>query len=210
MSRNKKEAFYSQVRRLFIYLGLMLIGVGFVAAPSAWFQNRPKSAFAHSLIHQMLQGRLTGEHHGADLPVDMSRAEPGDIILCHNPRGAYGYWTHAVLYVGQGQAVDAYDFSRGTVLQDVNHYRHYDEVEIARPNLGRKLREKAAAFARRQVGTPYDPLSPLHDTHSAYCSKLIWEAYANVGVPLFKTKGWITPDEVAESPILIEVEHWRH
>ncbi|WAH37501.1 hypothetical protein [Alicyclobacillus dauci] len=75
---------------------------------------------------QLIQGNLNGRHSGPQAPVDFHIAEPGDIILCHDPHGTYGCWIHAVLYIGYDQVVDANDFARGTLLRSANNYRDYD------------------------------------------------------------------------------------
>lgn len=195
-------------RKLFACTVIVLLGVGFFMAPGAWFRRSPTLSLAHDLTSQLIQGNLNGQHHGPDVPLDMNIAQPGDIILCHNAHGAYGYWTHAVLYVGREQVVDANDFSHGTIRQDVRHYRKYDEVILLRPKLPEKMRQQAAHFACSKVGTPYDPLGSLRDTHSAYCSKLIWEAYAKVGAQLFTARGWVLPDQFATSPQMVRIAHW--
>lgn len=197
-----------KIRRLFIYICLAFSGVGFIVAPSRWFHGSPMVFLAHSLFGNLIRGNLNGQHNGPDVPVELKVAEPGDILLCHNPHGAYGYWTHAVLYVGNNQVVDANDFSRGTVVEDASHYRNYDEVILLRPNASLQVRRAAADAARSRIGTPYDPLSALRDSRSAYCSKLIWEAYANVGVQLCKASGWVLPDQIATSAHVVPIAHW--
>ncbi|WAH38751.1 YiiX/YebB-like N1pC/P60 family cysteine hydrolase [Alicyclobacillus dauci] len=177
-------------------------------APNGWFNRSPTLLLAHSLSGQLLQGNFNGRHSGPKASVDFHIAEQGDIILCHNPHGAYGYWTHAVLYVGNEQVIDATDFSRGTKLQSVNNYRDYDEVMILRPKVPVKLRREAAQVARKEVGIPYDPLGFLGDIHSVYCSKLVWQVYSKVGVQLCAVHGWVLPDHIANSPQVACITHW--
>lgn len=151
---------------------------------------------------------MNGRFSGIPAAVDFKTAEPGDIVLYHNPYGAYGYWTHAVLYVGQNQVVASNDFAQGTILQDVKCYRNYDEALLLRPKVARKLRQEAVLVARSKIGTPYDPLGSLQDIHSAYCSKLIWQSYEGVGVRLCAESSWVLPDQLATSPLLTHIAHW--
>jgi hypothetical protein len=106
-------------QRWFVYVIILCLYVGFIVAPSGWFRRSPTLLLAHSLSGQLIQGNLNGWHSGPKAPVDFHIAETGDIILCHNPHGAYGYWTHAVLYVGHEQVMDANDFSRGILCLTV-------------------------------------------------------------------------------------------
>lgn len=182
---------------------------GFILAPAEWFHRSPTATLAHTLIRQLVQGHLNGNHTKPQVQARFETAQPGDIILCHNPHGAYGYWTHAVLYVGGKQVVDSDDFARGTILQDVQHYRNYDEVMLLRPSVPKKLRQEVSEIARAQVGTPYDPLAPLWDTRSLYCSKLIWEDYSKIGVQLCEGSPWIVPDQLAASSRLIRIADWN-
>lgn len=198
-----------RILRGFVYVISLCLPGGFMLTPSDWFHRYPTLTLAHCLSRQLIQGHLNGQHKGMPASVDFQVAQPGDIILCHNPYGAYGYWTHAVLYVGHGQVVDSNDFARGTILQDVSHYREYDEVLLLRPDVSTKLREEAARVARAQIGTPYDPFGSLRDTHSLYCSKLIWQDYLKLGVPLCEETAWVLPDQLATSPQLVRIGDWR-
>lgn len=157
---------------------------------------------------ELAHGHLTGVFPGGRFTADFSVLEPGDILLCHNPDGGYGYWTHAVLYVGAGQAVDAYDFERGTQLRRVEAYRNYAEVAVLRAKMPAEKRAQLAHWALAEVGKPYDPFSGLTDTHSQYCSKLIWQLYGKAGVKLCEERTWILPDQLAQSAALQSVARW--
>jgi len=156
----------------------------------------------------LLRGHLSGWYQGAPLSTNFEIAKPGDVILLHNLDGAYGYWTHTILYIGHGQVVDANNFARGTELNHVDNYRNYAEVMILRANTTQVIRQRAARFAAQAVGTPYDPLGTLADARTAYCSKLIWRSYANAGVKLCAVRDWVLPDDLANSPNLFCVAHW--
>lgn len=198
-----------RLRRWLPYIAFFSCCAVFVLAPSGWLRFSSSLGLAHSLARELIHGNLNGEYSGVPTPVNPYLAQPGDILLCHNPRGAYGYWTHSVLYVGSEQVVDANDFARGTILQNLSHYREYDEVLLLRPKVPVTYRLAAADAARKAVGLPYDPLGSLQDGHSSYCSKLIWQAYKGVGVELFPARGWILPDAYASSSNLERIVDWH-
>lgn len=186
----------------------VIAGLSFVLSPNALFQRWPTLLLAHTLCGQLMRGHFNGWHNGFPAPVDFRQAQPGDIILCHNAHGAYGYWTHTAMYVGDGRAVDANDFSRGTVIWQVGHYRNYDQVMLVRPRTSSKVRSAAAQAAIQQVGKAYDPLGPLRDAHCTYCSKLVWQSYASTGFLLSTAHDWVLPDQIAHSPRVSRVATW--
>jgi len=183
--------------------GLLFVATGFVLCPDAWFKSSDTTvSFLHHLSHEGIHGHLNGEFSGHRSRFPIASLEPGDILLFHNRNGAYGYWTHAAVYAGGGQAVDSYDFTEGTRLTPVGAYQNYDKTEVLRVKATKYVRLAAAAMARRQVGVPYDPFEPLSDRHSQYCSKLVWVAYEAEGVTLCRQKAWVVPDDLAKSPLV--------
>lgn len=161
------------------------------------------------VIGSVAHGHLNGSNHQAHLPLTASHLEPGDILLCHNPGGGYGYWTHAGLYVGDGQVVDANDFVLGTVRKPLTSYRNYAKVMVLRVKTSLKTRQEAARFALGEVGRAYDPFSGLSDGHSEYCSKLVWESFAAAKVQLTPRHHWVLPDDLAHSPKVGWIETWE-
>jgi|GEM_PF-5348698 len=186
-------------RRLLLGAGLtcslLLLHGGFVASPDVHLVRQLLVSVAH--------GRLNGTNARPANPLDTAAMvrlmEPGDIVLCHNPRGAYGYWTHAVLYVGGGTIIDSNDFVRGTVRKPLESYSSYNEVAVVRVKTSARKRWQAARWARGQVGRAYSPFSSLVDEHSEYCSKLVWEAFAKQNVIVAPRHHWLVPDDLAAS-----------
>jgi len=178
---------------------LALSWLAVAMCPQPWVANLPTLALVHSVLREVALGKLNGEFHGQPNHVDFTHLQPGDIIVCHNGGGGYGYWTHAVLYVGHGHTVDSNDFVRGTELKSVNEYHNYDKVIVLRVSASVRTRKQAADDALEAVGKPYDPFASLMDFHSTYCSKLIWQVYRREGILLQKTKQWVLPDDLVRS-----------
>ena len=179
---------------------LVLSWLAVAMCPPAWLAELPTLALIHSVLREVPAGNLNGEFHGQPNHVDFTNLQPGDIIVCHNGGGGYGYWTHAVLYVGHGQAVDSNDFVRGTELKAVNAYQNYDSVILLRVAAPASTRKQAADDALAAVGKPYDPFASLTDVHSTYCSKLIWQVYRREGILLQQARPWIVPDDLRSEP----------
>lgn len=163
----------------------------------------------HSVSKEILRGHLDGKFQGRANNADFQKLEPGDILLGHSQNGAYGFWTHAAIYVGHRQIVDAVDFPKGTVARDVSVYRNFDDVEFLRLSASRTVRTRIAHDAMQEVGKPYNLSSGLSDSHSFYCSKLIWLMCAKEGIFLCPPRTWVLPDDLSESDKLIQIGRWH-
>lgn len=113
---------------------------------------------------------------------------PGDILLgrcrlslvpsLNPPRG----WTHAALYVGDGELVVAANPYQGTVrtLVDSWEYPSMTWVVCLRvTSAAEEERRLAAELAEREVGTSYDLnwFAEQADGKTWYCSELPWAVY---------------------------------
>jgi uncharacterized protein YycO len=190
---------------------LMMVGSGigiFLAMPNSAFNQQSAAGIIHSVSREVLHGHLNGHFQGNAAPVQESVLEPGDILLCHNRGGGYGFWTHAVVYVGGGSVVDSNNFTDGTTLFPISNYQNYDTVAVLRATTSPETRAYVAKLALEQVGKPYNPFAGLNDPRSEYCSKLIWQVYRQSGIELCPPKAWIFPDDIANSSALTTVRVW--
>lgn len=176
--------------------------------PDSLLSSSDTLAIGHSLSREILKGHLEGKFQGQPSGADFHKLEPGDILLGHNQNGAYGFWTHAAIYVGHGQIVDAMDFPKGTVARDVSIYRNFDDVEFLRLTASKEVRRRVAHNAVQEVGKPYSLSSGLNDSHSFYCSKLIWLVCEREGILLCQPHTWVLPDDLSKSDQLIQVGRW--
>ncbi len=140
---------------------------------------------------------------------DFSCLEPGDIVLCANPRDVFLlrtflFWSHAGIYTGREGAhafVDAVDLpvrgrrrSSRLSWQSVRYsslsmYESYIDVVALRVDCPPEKRRAAAAFAEAQVGKPFPKRLWLsffdhRRTRGYSCTSLVWHAYREQGVDL--------------------------
>ncbi|MDK2794913.1 MAG: hypothetical protein PWQ22_1192 [Archaeoglobaceae archaeon] len=149
--------------------------------------------------------------------LDLSKLEPGDIIVCHGCSGALispfldiaGYWHHASMYIGNGKMIEAWE--EGVRVVPVDMVRNADSVAVFRVNTSDEIKQKAIEWSLGKLGLPYDFkwLSYVGgkeiEGDSYYCSELIWAAYLTSGGPdLDQNPGWswrygfsVAPDELA-------------
>lgn len=111
--------------------------------------------------------------------------QPGDIILSRGSGvedvlvGArYSpYWTHAMIYVGQGMVVEG--TVRGVVFSPLWYILECEEFCVLRVNAPINVRLAAALFALNQVGKPcnWNCFQKRIYGDSYYCSEIVWAAY---------------------------------
>ncbi|MCL6592907.1 MAG: C40 family peptidase [Alicyclobacillus sp.] len=193
-------------------MGVMLAAAAWTVAavsPSALTAHWPALAVVQNVTRGVVHGQLNGSFAGTPNSLTVDAMEPGDILFCHNPGGSYGYWTHVVLYVGDGLFIDANDFAHGTQLRPLTVYRNYETVALYRVRAAAGLRRRVADAGRQAAGLTYDPLSPLSDPRSQYCSKFIWQLYDRQGVRLCPPATWVLPDDLVRSRLLNHLKTWR-
>lgn len=123
-----------------------------------------------------------------------SLLKPGDIILQkdeHCPimqtvsKAATGSdFVHAALYIGGGHIVES--VVEGVRKGDVDVYlQGKNSIQVIRPGYKtRKDRDAAIAFARKQIGKPYNVLFSEKSDESFYCTQLVREALRSMPHPL--------------------------
>jgi len=147
---------------------------------------------AYGLFHGYEAGRPACARPAA---IDAGRLEPGDIIIGHNPHGLYGHWSHATLYLGQGQVL-MQDITLGISAADLGSLSYYDEILIMRPAVPAALRAGAAQWARQLAGGVFNLSAHPRDLTQWTCAKSVWAAYHEQGVEVADGRFWMTPDSL--------------
>ncbi len=141
-----------------------------------------------------------GNPQQAHNSISFEGLEPGDIILGAYPDCAYGYYSHAAMYVGSGQIIEGYA-DLGITLQPVDHFREYPQICILRVEADKALKQAAVDYALRQLDEVFYPVAFKSGDRSWNCSKIMWKAYQTQGLD-FDTTGdlWVPPDIFYHSP----------
>jgi uncharacterized protein YycO len=147
----------------------------------------------------------------------------------HNPLMQAGaHWTHAGIYVGNGDIVDAvFNKPSQVVRQSVWNYCHDREIRIKRiasPKIPSQSIAQIAAVAQTYVGSPYSGpqtilawlgrrAAQLPDAEALYCSTVVALAVAQAtGVNLAFPRDCqpVFPAILAVHPYLADVQlEWR-
>jgi len=137
---------------------------------------------------------------------------PGDILLgrCKlspvpslNPSEG---WTHACMYIGNGQIVVASQPGVGVIKSFLENWMYPEMTWVSYlrvDSTSKETRAKAVEFAVSKVGQPYDLnwfSKQLHGD-SWYCSELVWAAYYHASdgyVDLVRSPDLfgVSPDEI--------------
>lgn len=131
--------------------------------------------------------------------ISFSELEPGDILLGGWPGCAYGYFSHAGLYLGNQEVLESY-IDTGVTVNSVAHYRDYTRACILRVKVDDKIKQRAIEYALKQQGKIFYPVSFKNDERYWNCSKIIWKAYQQQGIDLDAGNDlWIPPEAFYQS-----------
>lgn len=77
------------------------------------------------IIQRALNGEIgVGSWTGVPNSLDFSQREPGDIVIGGNPGASWGHYTHATLYLGDGQVAETL-LREGVNTGPVSRYHDY-------------------------------------------------------------------------------------
>lgn len=144
----------------------------------------------------------------AEVAVDASGLELGDVIIGAVPDTDYGYFSHITAVMGPGETI-GHHIAYGVFVRPVAELTGYDDVRVLRAELSDAQRAEIARFLRSLVGGKFNLMPGKRDPRSWNCAKSIWQAYARVGLDLVPDRDFLTPDDIARSPLLHQVAVWR-
>lgn len=172
---------------------------------SIYLQNQEvlnnKDSITYTYLRHAVQGRLGyGMVGNYGNMINMQDLEPGDILVGGYPKCAYGRFSHAGIYVGDGQVIEGYvDF--GITQQPLDHYWTYSEICLLRVKATPEQKQAAVKYARSHLGELFYPVAFRPGERIWNCTKIVWEAYRQQGINL-ESNGdiWISPDDFYDSP----------
>lgn len=150
--------------------------------------------------------------------------EPGDIILTASSGKmskairltTRGEVSHAMICVQHGSIIDSTDY--GVQAHNIQRelYTSQDDVWVYR------LREamtdiqlrKVIEFARAEIGTRYSKSEAVRSVvglhkprnRKLFCSRLVGRAFAGAGIHLVTDPDYCTPENIRQSPLLVELQ----
>lgn len=185
---------------LFPYLSLILT---IMICLDNWEIIRNKDTVIYTYIENAKEGKLGyGINKGRQNHIPFNGLEEGDIILGGNTDCSYGYFSHAGIYAGDKQVMEAYA-DLGVSQQDISHYWDYEKVCLLRVEAEQGKKKEAVAYVKSFEGGLFYPLAFKPGDRLWNCSKIIWKAYYEQGINLDPDDDlWIAPDNFYCSPLL--------
>ena len=160
-----------------------------------------KNSVVYTYLRSFASGEI-GSGYGSATNDDIPfyKLEPGDILLGGWPNCAYGKYSHAGLYLGEGEVLEAY-VDYGVCIQPLGHYEDYTELCFLRANVSNEIKTKVITAARSFVGETFYPVAFKQNDRYYNCSNIIWKAYKEQGINLDANNDiWIAPESFGDSP----------
>lgn len=151
-------------------------------------------------LHNAMQGNigfgLAGFYNNQ---MSFEGLEPGDLVLGGYPDCAYGRFSHAAIYLGNGQVAEAYA-EVGVLVSSVQHFHSYSQVCLLKVDAAPEIKQKAVAYVMGKRGELFYPIAFKPNERIWNCTKIMWKAYDDQGVDLDSSNDiWITPDSLYRS-----------
>lgn len=164
---------------------------------------RNDKAVMYTYIKSARQGHIGygfNSYYGND--ISFAGLEPGDIILGAYPGCAYGRFSHAGIYLGNGEVMESYG-DLGVNIQPINHYREYSEVCLLRVKADPAVKRQAVNYVTRQQGAMFYPLAFKNGERYWNCTKIMWKAYFEQGLDFDPEHDfWVAPDLLYKSKVV--------
>lgn len=165
----------------------------------------------YTYAKNFLQGEIgPGYGPAKSQPISSIDLEPGDIILGGWKNCAYGEYSHAGLYIGDNNVLEAY-VDYGITVQPLKHYLDYNNLCILRVKAPLAVKENAITYAQQQKEKLFYPLSFKSGDRFWNCTKLIWKAYYVNGIELDAINDiWIAPESFRNSTSVLTLFERRN
>ncbi|MGI5911430.1 MAG: YiiX/YebB-like N1pC/P60 family cysteine hydrolase [Syntrophomonadaceae bacterium] len=194
---------------LLIFPILSIIFLGLVVADNQHVLGN-QDAVMYKYIQSARQGQV-GYGFNSYYANDISFAgiEPGDLILGGYPGCAYGRFSHAGIYIGDGKVLESFG-DLGVNVQSIEHYRSYREICLLRVKADPEIKKRTVDYAIKQQGAIFYPLAFKNDERYWNCSKIIWKAYRDQGIELDPENDlWVAPDIFYKNDIVEVIREKR-
>ncbi|MEN6349939.1 MAG: NlpC/P60 family protein, partial [Syntrophomonas sp.] len=180
----------------------LLLAASIMASNQAVFKN--DNAVMYNYLQHAQKGQVGfGDTNVAGNRISFAGLEPGDILLGGYRDCAYGRFSHAGIYIGNGQVIEGY-VDLGVTIQPVTHYWNYSQICLLKVVAKPEVKRKAVEYAKSYQQALFFPVSFKNGERIWNCSKIMWKAYAAQGLELLKNDDdfWIAPEAYYYSPVV--------
>ena len=128
--------------------------------------------------------------------------EPGDLILVHDPQGAYGHYTHAGLVLDPNRIVSQ-NLQDGISVESTFAVSTYQEIVVLRAPLPFMQRHAIAEHASQWIGQPFALVVHKRDQRYHSCTSLAWQAWHSQGIDLAPDRDLLLPDDLFDQRFVV-------
>ncbi|MDD3852155.1 MAG: YiiX/YebB-like N1pC/P60 family cysteine hydrolase [Syntrophomonadaceae bacterium] len=184
---------------------LVLPLIGLLLLLAIGWENRELFNDREAVMYMYIEGVKAGElGYGLEgcysNGISFADLEPGDIVLGGYPDCAYGRFSHAGLYIGNGEVIESY-IDQGVTVQSLDHYWNYSEICLLRVNVSQLKKQNAVQYLQSHLGDVFYPVAFKSGDRIWNCTKTIWKAYMEQGVSLHDSNDlWVAPEQFYYSP----------
>jgi len=162
------------------------------------FNNR--DAVMYEYLKNARKGHIGygfNSYYGND--ISFAGLEPGDLILGGYPGCAYGRFSHAGIYIGEGKVIESFG-DLGVNIQPISHYREYSEVCLLQVKAHPSVKKKVIDYVKSYEGAIFYPLAFKNGDRYWNCTKIMWKAYLTQGINFDPGNDfWVAPDLLYKS-----------
>lgn len=202
----KRNSFIKNMN-IFLFPLLMILLLLTIYTDNREVFANPESSI-YTYIDNLRYGRIGYGTISSSVGNDISfeGLEAGDVILGGYPGCAYGRFSHAAIYIGDGDVVEGY-LDTGITLNSVKHFWDYSEVALLKVEAPEQVKLAAVEYVRQNEGGMFFPLAFKSGDRIWNCTTIIWQAYMLQGIDLDSVGDlWIAPDSFYASPHVQIVE----
>ena len=196
-----KAAYYMNTKfRIIIFPVVFLFLLLFIVIQNWSLLSGNRNSVIYTYWRSFLAGEIGSGYGSAQAYyIPFESLEPGDILLGGWPNCAYGKYSHAGLYLGDGEVLEAY-VDCGVCIQPLGHYDEYTQICFLRVNVSPEIKRSVLHTARSMVGKTFYPVAFKQNDRYYNCSSVIWKSYAEHGIDLdINHDIWVAPASFQDS-----------
>lgn len=202
----KRESWVSKFNILIFPLLTVILAFAIYSDNRQVFANQDSSMYTY--INNLRYGNIGygSESSSQGNNISFDELEIGDIIVGGYPGCAYGRFSHAAIYIGNGQVIEGY-LDTGISIHSIEHFWDYSQIALLRVEAADEVKLAATEYAKQNEGDMFFSLAFKEGDRIWNCTKIIWQAYIEQGLDLDSVGDiWVAPDSFYNSSKVTIIE----
>lgn len=202
----KRESWVSKFNIIIFPLLTVILAFAIYSDNRQVFANQDSSMYTY--INNLRYGNIGygSESSSQGNNISFDELEIGDIIVGGYPGCAYGRFSHAAIYIGNGQVIEGY-LDTGISIHSIEHFWDYSQIALLRVEAADEVKLAATEYAKQNEGDMFFSLAFKEGDRIWNCTKIIWQAYMEQGLDLDSVGDiWVAPDSFYNSSKVTIIE----